>query len=136
MVEGLENLAKMEYPGRFIILGQDVSGEQGVVVYGVTGRSVSSQARKFVFNEEHEVLRTDVTDKEQLEKGSPALLIYPAIARKGSFVVVSNGAQTSLLYEAVPKGIPGFDPNVSMMSAFKNYNYAYDPKLGWINLTF
>lgn len=135
MVEGLENLAKMDYPGRFIIMGQDVSGEQGMVVYGVTGRSTSSQARKFVYDEKHDVLRTDVTDREQLEKGSPALLIYPAIARKGSFVVVSNGAQTSLLYESVPAGIPGFDPKVSMMDAFRNQAYTYDSKLGWIDLT-
>jgi len=133
MIGGLENLASMEYPGRFIILGQHVSGEQGVAVYGVTGRSPPSQARKFVYNEEHEVLRTDVTDKEQLEKGSPALLIYPAMARKGSLMVVSNGAQTSLLYEAVPE-ISGSDPDVAMKGAFQNPRFSYDPKMGWIDL--
>lgn len=133
MAEGLENLAKMEYPGRFIILGMDLSGEQGVVVYGVTGRSQSSQARKFVFSEEHDVLRTDVTDKEQLEKGSPALLIYPAMARKYDAIIVSNGAQTNLLYETIENEVLGAEAIVR--EAMNNRVCMYDSKLGFIDIT-
>ena len=42
----LDALAQMEYPGRFIIVGQLVN-EKNVVVYGLSGRSPSSQARVF-----------------------------------------------------------------------------------------
>ena len=45
-INGLEALAAMTYPGRFIILGRDKSQEQGyVAVYGMTGRSPENRAR-------------------------------------------------------------------------------------------
>ena len=39
-------LQNMEYPGRMIILGRNREGTHVVVLYAVTGRSPSSQARK------------------------------------------------------------------------------------------
>ena len=137
MVEGLENLAKMEYPGRFIILGRHAEEETNIAIYGVTGRSSSSQARKFVFDAEHKVLRTDVTDKEQLEKGSPALLIYPAMAKCKNFMVISNGAQTNHMFALIRNGSKGTHPGRFADIAFNlnNDNLIYDPKEGWIDLT-
>jgi len=137
MVEGLENLAKMEYPGRFIILGRHAEEETNVAIYGVTGRSPSSQARIFVYDEKHNVLRTDVTDREQLNQGSPALLIYPAMVKTNNFMLVSNGAQTNHMFTLIRDGSKGTHPGRLADIAFNlnDDNLIYDPKEGWIDLT-
>jgi IMP cyclohydrolase len=109
---GLEALANMEYPGRFIIIGrspdQSEPGDMGclhynVVIYGITGRSTSSQARRLVLGERKEGIYVQATDKKALEQGNPDLLLYPAMLFTGKpfthklsteGVVVSNGQQT------------------------------------------
>lgn len=106
-MNGLENLANMEYPGRFIAIGLDKTGLNNVIVYGVTGRSSSSQAREIVINKELEekeefALKTNPTDQEALEKGNKALLIYNCIRAAGPMgeraFIVSNGAQTDIIH--------------------------------------
>ena len=42
----IELLKKMRYPGRFLALGMD--GNAYVALYGATGRSPSSLARRYV----------------------------------------------------------------------------------------
>ncbi|MEA3420270.1 MAG: IMP cyclohydrolase [Acidobacteriota bacterium] len=91
MTEGLEKLSDREYPGRVIILGRDRSGENNVVVYAITGRSPSSQARKIEFEKDTAWVRP--VDDEILNKGNIDLLIYPAILISGG-IAVSNGKQT------------------------------------------
>lgn len=44
MSDPLEQLAKMDYPGRVVLLGMTQSGDI-FVAYAITGRSASSQAR-------------------------------------------------------------------------------------------
>lgn len=92
MSDSLGALANMEYPGRFIILGYDPSGEQMVAVYGITGRSPSSRARKLEF--EGNAIWTKPIDEETLKKGNPELLIYPALIFTAG-IAVSNGRQTA-----------------------------------------
>lgn len=98
MSKGLEALASMDYPGRFIALGQNKEGNN-VVVYGLTGRSDPSKARKLVRATDSKigsVIKIEVTDPEQLKKGDYSLLVYPAIAfGSGDYgITVSNGSQT------------------------------------------
>jgi IMP cyclohydrolase len=93
MVKGLEALADMEYPGRFIILGVDDRYENEVAVYGITGRSESSRARKLVVDEAGSTILVRPTSEDALKKGNPDLLIYPAVNFE-SALLVSNGAQT------------------------------------------
>ncbi len=99
---GLEALTAMEYPGRFIIVGRSPDDES-VVIYGITGRSSSSKSRKLVESEKTHTIQTQVTDPKELEKGSAALLLYPAIAFYQGGIVASNGAQTKLLYSALKR---------------------------------
>ncbi len=87
----LQDLESMTYPGRVIILGKDPSDQHVVVVYAITGRSPSSQARKIEF--EQNCAWVKPTDEEILKKGDPDLLIYPAICI-GTGIAVSNGKQT------------------------------------------
>lgn len=140
MAEKLEVLANMEYPGRFIIAGRSNDDKYLVVSYGLTGRSDSSKARKFVHEEQTHTIRTDVTDPAVLNKGSPALLLYPAIAVYNGAVVASNGAQTKLLYSALRNAIPdrygGINHQRVMNDAMKDPIYEYDSKdKRWIDIT-
>ena len=82
----------MAYPGRVIIIGLDREGERSIVVYAITGRSPSSQARILGF--EGKSIWTKPTDEEALKKGDPYLLIYPAISLNRG-ISVSNGRQTA-----------------------------------------
>ena len=94
MTQVLENLSSREYPGRVIIIGQDNSGDSEVVIYAITGRSPSSQARKLELEED--AIWANPTDEEALIKGNIDLLVYPAILfvpARG--IAVSNGQQTS-----------------------------------------
>ena len=96
MTEIFDVLAAMKYSGRGITVGM-TKDRNPFVGYTLTGRSPSSQARKLAYDLDSLCVRTQVTDEEQLKKGNPALLIYPAISHVGERIVASNGAQTSLL---------------------------------------
>ncbi len=75
------------YPGRFIIIG--MSGGMPVALYGATGRSPSSLARRFV--EVADGVFMTATDATVAIQGNPDLLEYPAIRVFENGVVVANG---------------------------------------------
>jgi IMP cyclohydrolase len=99
--ENFSVLEKMAYPGRFIITGS-LANEKNVVIYGLSGRSASSQARVLKSRKQNDLLTvfTEPTDPEVLAKGDPALLVYDALITDSETTVVSNGAQTNKLWEA------------------------------------
>jgi len=132
-------LANMDYSGRGIIVGATPYFGNPFVGYSLTGRSPSSQARELVFGENTGTIRTNVTDREQLEKGSPALLLYPAVVTIGDVMIASNGAQTKLLYSAVMNAITRdeqINPEDILELAFREPSYEYD-QMGdrWIDIT-
>ena len=123
----LEAALDREYVGRMIIMGRDESGRNNVLVYAITGRSPSSQARQLV--EEGEAVRVEVTDEAQLRQGNPALLVYPAIGRLEDTLFVSNGAQTDILYttcDRMRRAKSRTDPMDVLFRAF-NDQYVYLP---------
>jgi IMP cyclohydrolase len=83
----------MEYPGRVIIIGQDPTGKNLVVIYAITGRSPSSQARKLTF--QGNAIWAQPTDEKTIKMGNIDLLIYPSIFFSTHGIAVSNGKQTS-----------------------------------------
>jgi IMP cyclohydrolase len=93
----LSELDNMIYSGRGIIIGMSLEGNP-FIGYSLTGRSPSSQARELIIGEKTNTIRTNVTDRKQLEQGSPALLLYPALTCVDNLLIASNGAQTELLY--------------------------------------
>lgn len=103
-IDGL--LAGLEYPGRLLAAGLDPAG-RGVVVYMVTGRSASSQARKLVGSGPN--IQVQPTDEEMLRTGDPDLLIYRALAIRRAGVAVSNGKQTDPIAEAIGQGAKPVD---------------------------
>jgi len=93
MTQGLESLSSMEYPGRVVLIGQDLSGENTVIIYAITGRSPSSQARKLEL--EDNSVWAKPTDEETLKEANRDLLIYPSIQFTPQGIAISNGKQTS-----------------------------------------
>lgn len=90
MPEEFEELECMRYPGRLIMIGM-TPGSHELVVYAVTGRSPSSQARKIIY--ENNGLWIKPTDEKVLRQGQVDLLIYPAVILRDG-IIVSNGKQT------------------------------------------
>jgi IMP cyclohydrolase len=99
MPQAFGSLVNKEYPGRLIIIGQDTSGEKAIIVYAITGRSPSSQARRMVAQKGG--IWVKPTDTQTLKEGDPELLIYPAVLF-GQGIAVSNGKQTPDILECLP----------------------------------
>jgi IMP cyclohydrolase len=112
----LEAIGRITYPGRIIIIGRGGTGEHDVVVYGVTGRSPSSQARRLV-HEGGGTVRTEVTDPDVLREGNEQLLIYPCMRPLTGGLAVSNGAQTDLIWETASELMkrPPFPPAAEIL---------------------
>ncbi|MFC1728587.1 IMP cyclohydrolase [Nanoarchaeota archaeon] len=140
MKDDLNALSQMIYSGRGVIVGRTPSGND-YVGYSLTGRSPSSQARVLVEGKNTKTIITDVTDRKQLEEGSPALLLYPAFAQfegqEGKrYLIASNGAQTKLIYSAIRNS--GGDINIvdAIKTAFSTPVFEYDKKDDkWIDIT-
>lgn len=99
--DDFSELEQMVYPGRFIIVGQS-ENKFPVVIYGLTGRSTSSKARRLVCPIEGDLrIATEPTDPAELAKGDPALLLYDALVSDGTTTIVSNGAQTGLIQATI-----------------------------------
>lgn len=116
----MESISSREYPGRLIIIGKDKSGKNTVVVYAITGRSPSSQARKIEFK--LDAVWVKPADKETVREGDFDLLIYPALLfDKG--IAVSNGKQTEDIKTCLTKSK---NPVEVLNSALKKWGYEPD----------
>lgn len=121
MVEELEALTAREYLGRLIIIGVDPRGENNVVVYAITGRSPSSQARKLELR--GKAIWASPTDEEAIKKGNVDLLVYPAVLLSGG-IAVSNGKQTDDIKTCFKRSQ---DPEEVLRLALKKWDYEPDP---------
>ncbi len=120
MVTKLKKLSSLEYPGRLIILGKDLSGSYIVVVYAVTGRSPSSQARKIITTKNRAWV--EPYDEMTLKRGNVDLLVYPAIQiSKG--IAVSNGKHTSAIRDCLAQQK---NPVEVLANALENWDYEPD----------
>jgi IMP cyclohydrolase len=121
--EGLENLARRDYPGRVIVIGKDNKGKNIFVIYAITGRSPSSQARKI--SRESDTLWVNPTEEEIIKKGNVELLVYPAVCLSRG-IAVSNGRQTLDI-----KSQLAHSQNSSeiLASALSRWNYEPDPPI-------
>src|SRR5665647_2637888 len=86
-------LASLEYPGRLIVIGAAPAGGRAVIIYAITGRSPSSQARRFVLRDGG--IWVEPTDEATLKQGHVDLLVYPAVLFSRAGLAVSNGKQTT-----------------------------------------
>jgi IMP cyclohydrolase len=123
MDSAFKDLAAMDYPGRVIILGRSRDGKT-VVVYAITGRSPSSQARKLEWSEDGVWVRP--TDEETLKKGHVDLLVYPAMLFFPGGVAVSNGKQTVDVRRALEHGS---NPLSVLSASLIAWEYEPDPPI-------
>jgi IMP cyclohydrolase len=123
MNPAFKNLAAMDYPGRVIILGRSRDGKT-VVVYAITGRSPSSQARKLEWSEDGVWVRP--TDEETLKKGNIDLLVYPAMLYFPGGVAVSNGKQTADVRRALEHAS---NPLSVLSASLTAWEYEPDPPI-------
>jgi IMP cyclohydrolase len=116
----LSLLEKLVYPGRLIVIGR-TSGGAAVVIYAITGRSPSSQARRLVQREAG--IWVEPTDEDILRQGRVDLLVYPALLISAGRVAVSNGKQTADVREAVATGTP---PVAALATALARWDFEPD----------
>jgi IMP cyclohydrolase len=121
MEKALEDLFRMEYPGRVIIIGQAPSGGQNVVIYVLTGRSPSSQARKLEWSQD--AVCTKPIDIDVVRRGNVDLLIYPSILLFRGGIAVGNGQQTSDIKDCFKRSQ---NPVKILNSALKKWDYEPD----------
>ena len=121
MTTGLEKLSKMEYPGRVIIIGKSPQGDD-VVMYAITGRSPSSQARRLEIDGENKNIFVKPTDEETLKTGQPELLVYSAIMY-GKGIVVGNGKQTEDINTCMDREK---EPVEVLLEGQRNWDYEPD----------
>jgi IMP cyclohydrolase len=91
MPESISLLSTKEYPGRIIIVGKPKKNGDICVVYAITARSASSQARRLEL--EKDTIWVKPTSKDLLKKGNLDLLIYPCIFCLAQGIAVGNGRQ-------------------------------------------
>jgi len=126
-------LSGIEYPGRFIIAGQLKTVDDIFVVYGITGRSAPSQARRLIKKENG--IWVEPTDPRLIATGNPDLLIYPAILHSPEGIVVSNGKQTADILNSMQVVK---EPVLALVKALKDWKYEPDQPIFTprINLAF
>ena len=114
MKDLVELLKNNPYPGRGIVVGQDV------VYYWIMGRSFNSRNRIFVETEDG--IRTEAHQPELVE--DPSLIIYHPVRTMGDALVVTNGDQTDTIGEKgryragrmvreFERDAPNFTPRIS-----------------------
>jgi IMP cyclohydrolase len=121
MADNLESLMRMEYPGRVIIIGSNPAGDD-VVLYAITGRSPSSQARKLLISDDRKHITVTPTDEKILKSGNPDLLIYNSIIIDRG-IAVSNGKQTA---DITPQFKTGALPVTILSRALNEWTYEPD----------
>ncbi len=147
MTNDFSELGEMVYSGRGITVGM-TPDRHAFVGYTLTGRSPPSQARRLVPGRNTGIVSTQLIEddetltrmfkinspgelaklKTDISKGSRALIVYPAIIPVGNRIVVSNGAQTNLLYNAAIKSFEETSPQHILGEAISNPFGVYDEK--------
>lgn len=120
MQKAIEPLVDKEYPGRLIIIGKEKERKNVVVVYAITGRSASSQARKM--EKEEDTIWVKPTNLELLKKGNIDLLVYPSVFFLSQGIAVSNGKQTVDVMACLAQG-----ESAAEILAFALKNWDYEP---------
>jgi IMP cyclohydrolase len=120
MCKDFSILRAKEYPGRLIIIGRDLPDENTIIVYAITGRSPSSQARRI--NVSTDGIWVKPTDEKILREGNRDLLIYPTILFDHG-IAVSNGRQTKDIKDHLS---PILSPTDILASALLHWEYEPD----------
>jgi len=112
-----------EYFGRLIGVG--LTAEKKIfLLYGITGRSPASRARRLVRRKEG--IFTEPLVEIALNSGQRELLVYPAILFNQG-VALSNGQQTKAIAEKLALGIDNSE--TILKEALASWSYEPDPPI-------
>ncbi|MGZ5478534.1 MAG: IMP cyclohydrolase [Candidatus Aminicenantales bacterium] len=114
-------LASLEYAGRLIVIGAAPDGGRAVIIYAITGRSPSSQARRLVLRDGG--IWVEPTDEATLKQGHVDLLVYPAVLLSRAGLAVSNGKQTTDVRDRLA---PGAGPVPALAAALASWDFEPD----------
>ena len=89
-----------EYVGRGIVIGKTEDGTKAAIAYFIMGRSDNSRNR--IFKEEGANVTIYPFDESKVE--DPSLIIYSPILVSGDSTIVTNGDQTSTVYDFLQEG--------------------------------
>lgn len=89
-----------EYVGRGIVIGKTEDSSKAAIAYFIMGRSENSRNR--IFKEEGENVTIYPFDESKVE--DPSLIIYSPILVSGDDTIVTNGDQTSTIYDFLQDG--------------------------------
>ena len=132
-----ELLRGNSYVGRGIVIGKTPDAKRAMLAYFIMGRSENSRNR--VFTEEDGVVYTRPYDESKVE--DPSLIIYAALRRVGSCLIVTNGDQTDTAAEGLRQGIsfgdalksrcfepdaPNLTPRISGVLYFADGDFRYE----------
>ena len=132
-----ELLRGNSYVGRGIVIGKTPDARRAMLAYFIMGRSENSRNR--VFTEEDGVVYTRPYDESKVE--DPSLIIYAALRRVGSSLIVTNGDQTDTAAEGLRQGIsfgdalksrcfepdaPNLTPRISGVLYFADGDFRYE----------
>ncbi|HVU06759.1 MAG TPA: IMP cyclohydrolase [Candidatus Paceibacterota bacterium] len=123
--ENLRALASNPYPGRGFVLGLSEDGESFFQVYWIMGRSESSRNRVFECGMEQPLsfsgprVSTRAADPSKVQEKDRHLIIYDAMLEAPGLFVVSNGAQTNAVRDAMKDG-------AFLMDSLKDWQYEPD----------
>lgn len=91
----VELLKTKEYPGRFLIVGKIQNSI--IAVYGVTARSASSKAKRYIFKPAEDLITVEATDPVVMSQGDLSLLQYNPAYFFENGIVIGNGRQTDTI---------------------------------------
>jgi len=120
-MDNTTTLAALEYPGRLIIVGAPARGGGAAVIYAITGRSPSSQARKLVRRDDG--IWVQPTDEATLKQGNVELLVYPAVLFAPAGLAVSNGRQTADVRDRLSAAA---GPVAALAAALRSWDFEPD----------
>ncbi len=84
-----------EYVGRGIVIGKTADGTKAAIAYFIMGRSENSRNR--IFSKEGDNVTIYPFDESKVS--DPSLIIYNPVMVQGNSTIVTNGDQTSTIYE-------------------------------------
>lgn len=116
MISLEEELKRIAYPGRGIVLGLTADGNHAAIAYFIMGRSENSRNRVFVTDGTG--IRTQAFDPAKVK--DPSLIIYAPVRTIGNYTVVTNGDQTDTI-------VNGLDAQMTWAEALSTREFEPDP---------
>ena len=125
------------YVGRGIVIGKTPDGKKAVAAYFIMGRSENSRNR--VFAECGGAIYTRPYDESKVK--DPSLIIYAAVRSFENKLIVTNGDQTDIIYDALNAGktfndalktrefepdVPNLTPRISGILYFADGDFDYE----------